>query len=549
MVGSDQERHLALYSRVSTEIQVDRDALANQKEALIRYAKRQGKPFRYYCDAGFSAKDTKRPDFQQMMAEVGEGNIDAIVVTKLDRISRSLGDLLSIIDRLEEAKVAFVCLTQNFDTATPVGRFSLHLLGSVGQLEREMTAERVAEAMRIRAQRKLWNGGPVPFGFEHDRQEKTLRVNSKESSVVRMIYDYYVETASLRGTVHHLNSEGYRTRSGKFWPTQTVRRILTNPLYYGAMAYNRRKSKGSTSEPRPAEQHILIEGVFPSMISKDQFDRVQQIIIAQQGKTPATKGSIYLLSGLVRCGKCGEKMYGYTIRPSGGRPKYQYYRCNGHISKGTACCSGNSIELGVLEEIILAELESFKTDPDKIAKRALTVSSPVPDGQDRRTPGTPELQNQLSRSRKKRDRLIDLFQEGMITKGEFSQRALNLDQEQTGLEQRLVSLRREPEDDPQPDFQQVSKALGSLSDVLRSLDTGQQKELLRTVIGDITVDASHVKYSVYALPTPFLVCDCTGRRSDVQTFRRSDVQTLSKSWISRSVPASTEPDRQRVARR
>ena len=63
-----------------------------------------------------------------------------------------------------------------------------------------MTAERVAEAMRIRAQRKLWNGGPVPFGFEHERQEKTLRVNPKEASVVRMIYDYYVETASLRGT-------------------------------------------------------------------------------------------------------------------------------------------------------------------------------------------------------------------------------------------------------------------------------------------------------------------------------------------------------------
>ena len=287
------------------------------------------------------------------------------------------------------------------------------------------------------------------------------------------------------------------------------------------MAYNRRKSKGSTSEPRPAEQHILIEGVFPSIISKDQFDRVQQIIIAQQGKTPATKGSMYLLSGLVRCGKCGEKMYGYTIRPSRGRPKYQYYRCNGHISKGTACCSGNTIELRALEEIIIAELESFKTDPDKITERALTVSSPVSD-EDPRTPGTAELQDQLSRSRKKRDRLIDLFQEGMITKGEFSQRALNLDQEQTGLEARLVCLGRETEGDSQPDLEQVSRALGSLSDVLQSLDKAQQKELLRTVIGDITVDASHVKYSIYALPTPFLDWNCTFRRSDVQTFRRSD---------------------------
>src|SRR5688572_7846283 len=133
------------YPRVSTDVQVERDALQNQVQALEGYAVAHSLNLRLYTEEGVSAKDTDRPKLQALLADIRAGRVRSVVVTKLDRISRSLADLLDLMKLFEEHGVKFVSLRDSIDTSGPVGRFMLHILGAIAELERGITAERVAE--------------------------------------------------------------------------------------------------------------------------------------------------------------------------------------------------------------------------------------------------------------------------------------------------------------------------------------------------------------------------------------------------------------------
>jgi site-specific DNA recombinase len=158
------QKFWAGYIRVSTDMQTERDSLLNQEERIVAYAKAQKKPYQIYSDAGISAKDTDRPAFQQLISDIEANKIDTVVVTKLDRITRSLKDLIQLKELFDDYDVSFVSITQNLDTSNALGKFSFYILGLVAQLEREMTAERVADDMVARAIRGKWNGGVVPDG-------------------------------------------------------------------------------------------------------------------------------------------------------------------------------------------------------------------------------------------------------------------------------------------------------------------------------------------------------------------------------------------------
>ena len=157
---------VALYIRVSTLNQVDRDSLKTQEERLIAYCTASGiKEFKIYREAGFSAKDTKRPAFEDLMRDIKEGKISSVFVIKLDRITRSMDDLLYLTNFFNKYDVKFVSITESIDTSTAMGRAMQYLLGVFAQLEREVTAERVAVDMRHRAIKGKWNGGVVPYGY------------------------------------------------------------------------------------------------------------------------------------------------------------------------------------------------------------------------------------------------------------------------------------------------------------------------------------------------------------------------------------------------
>ena len=549
---------LAGYIRVSTEMQAERDSVINQEESIVSYAKSKGRDYILYKDIGISAKDKDRPGFQEMIDEIKAGKIDTVVVSRLDRVTRSLKDLIYLKELFDEHNIFFVSITQNLDTSTPMGRFSFYVLGLVAQLEREVTAERVAEDMRARAKRKKWNGGIVPYGFtaqvrlfkeylkngakkiltkpsgidkedkrtlkemikklESDSktkekaqqyarnlipETKMLFVDPEEAIVVRKIFNLFLKHRSFRGTVHALNSLGLKTREGKPWPATTIRRILQNPMYYGALTYNKRRSVGKTSKPRPKEEHIIVDDVFEPIIPKKKFEEVQEIIASNRRTPPVRTDSAYLLSGLLKCGKCGGNMYGTTYsdkRP--GRSTYQYYRCNAHIQKGSAVCSGSTIDMKFIDDLIINELKEFKINPDKLKNRVKDFHAQMEKEWKPLLEQHRRFEQGLKKMEIKSDRLLELYEDSLIDKNEFIKRKATLDAEKELLKKNLEEVNSGLFCNRLTgiDIETTLAGISNLSDVYEELDLVENKELLRTLISDIKVREHEIDYTIFALP-------------------------------------------------
>ena len=245
MNKKDREPCSFCYIRVSTSMQAeDGDSLAMQKEQLINYSKvvLGVDNCVVFEDAGYSAKNTDRPSFKEMMTRIRNREADYILVWKLDRISRNVADFANMWQEFEKYDVKFVSKMDNFQTDTPMGRAVLNILMSFAQLEREMTSMRVKEVMKDRAARGMWNGSNVPLGYKFDYDKKFPVPDEKEIGVVKLIYDKYEELRSTKKVSALLNDQNIPTKRGGVWSSMTIQQILTNPFYKGTLRYNYRKS-------------------------------------------------------------------------------------------------------------------------------------------------------------------------------------------------------------------------------------------------------------------------------------------------------------------
>ncbi len=543
------EKIIAGYIRVSTEQQVDRDSLINQEEAIKRYALQSGKPYKIYRDGGISAKNKDRPALQKLLKDAEKGLIDTVAVTKLDRITRSLKDLIDLHETFARYDVRFVSLTQNLDTSSPIGRFSFHLLGIVAQLERETTAERVSDDMKARAARGMYNGGVVQFGYttrsleqykyllkvaedklgekasseelreyvkvlKSDKKTeleakayaagiipapKTLFVNEKEAGIVRIIFELFNETGSIRGTCDRLNSLGYRTRSGDFWTTTSVRRLLTNPIYKGDLVYNKRTKSAKTSRPRSREEYVVAEGAVASIISDELFEKTQKLILQNRAVPSSARKGSYLLSGLVRCGFCGGKMH--ASRQVDKRKEgqiYRYYRCNTNLHKGKSACPGNSIDMDYLEQSIIGELRRLRLNPERLKDRISVQRFEMQKNAESLNARMAELERELERIDAKVRRLLILFEDELIGKEEFAGRRKELIEVKSALVRELSEIERKKalESVGKEDIERAIEKLGSFADIYDELDFDERKRLLRSIIGEVIVGKDRIDYSI-----------------------------------------------------
>ena len=218
----------------------------------------------------------ERPGLQRLLADIDAGLVDQIVVYKVDRLTRSLSDFAKLVERLEAAGAAFVSVTQSFNTATSMGRLTLHMLLSFAQFEREVTAERIRDKVAASKRKGLWMGGRVPLGYEKD--ERTLRINEAEAETVRTLYALYRKHGTLRQVKAEADHLGLRTkqrltadgtRTGRLpFRRGHLHCLLTNPLYAGRIRHQRR----------------VYEGQHPSIIAPELWDAVQAQLQAGAAK-------------------------------------------------------------------------------------------------------------------------------------------------------------------------------------------------------------------------------------------------------------------------
>lgn len=311
-------RKAALYIRVSTTYQVEKDSLPMQREDLINYAKYALNIDKYeiFEDAGYSAKSTERPAYQQMMSRLRDREFSHLLVWKIDRISRNLIDFSEMYNELKRLGVTFVSKNEQFQTDTPMGEAMLKIILVFAELERKMTSERVSSVMVSRANKGLWNGGKIPYGYDYDKTTKEITVNPKEADVVERIYTMYETCPSLLSIARELNSEGITTKSGSAWNPVTVSNILHNVFYTGVYRYNRLcESNGSNKTPsyeRKQEEWVVFEDHHTALIDRERQNRVLEKLASQQrGGSGMNKGksytrkNVHIFSGLIECGICG----------------------------------------------------------------------------------------------------------------------------------------------------------------------------------------------------------------------------------------------------
>lgn len=349
----EKNKKSALYVRVSTTHQIDKDSLPLQRSDLTNYTKYVLgiDDFEIFEDAGYSGGTTDRPAYQDMMNRIKMGEFTHLIVWKIDRISRNLRDFSEMYDELKKYNVTFISRNEQFDTSTAMGEAMLKIILVFAELERKLTGERVFSVMISRAQKGLWNGATIPLGYEWDIETKFPRPCDAEAKTVQYIFDQYEIIKSTTKLAKKLNIEKIPTKRNGTWTPRTVGSMLTNPFYIGTYRYNTKTRK--TRRWKDKSEWVVVENNHQAIINKEQFERVAQIIQNnyrgdKNYQRKSTK--VHILSGIATCHKCGKKMRSGLdrIRKDGFTPsRYTCYGFNVNY-----ICANYSSDLSILPTLI-----------------------------------------------------------------------------------------------------------------------------------------------------------------------------------------------------
>jgi site-specific DNA recombinase len=352
----------AIYTRKSTEEGLDQefnslDAQREAAEAFVQSQRREGwitLP-ELYDDGGFTGANMDRPALTRLIHAVEAGQLDCVVVYKVDRLSRSLLDFTRMLSVFEKHKVSFVAVTQQFNTSTSLGRLTLNILLSFAQFERELIGERTRDKMSAARKKGKWTGGYPPLGYDIVPGGGRLVINEAEAARVRAIFALFETHGSVLLTLQEIERRDWRLKS---WTTKTgvthpggpfamnsLRRILGNIIYTGSIQHH--------GKPYPGEHASLVE--------TGTWERVQSLIaqgpVVTRGR--ARNKHLALLNGLLYCESCATRMV-YTYAMKNGR-KYPYYLCLNAQRKGWAECPAKSLPAQAVEESVLEKIREGQT--------------------------------------------------------------------------------------------------------------------------------------------------------------------------------------------
>lgn len=336
----------ALYVRVSTHFQVDRDSLPFQRKDLTNYCKYVLgiDDYEIFEDAGYSGKDTDRPAYQDMMRRVRSKEFTHILVWKIDRISRNLRDFTDMYEEIKDYGTTFISKNEQFDTSTAMGEAMLKIILVFAELERKLTGERVYSIMLSRAEKGLWNGATVPLGYKWSDEIKFPVIDEIEAQTVKYVYGLYEKLASTPKVAYQLNSEDVKTKRGGKWTAKTVGDILKNPFYVGTYRYNVKTSP--KRRWKDEKEWVIVPDNHPGIIEHEQFERVNKMI-SNNYKGDRTyqrsNENTHIFSKILTCEKCGMTLNAGLDSPrkDGYRPsRYTCYsskydnieNCNNFIS-------------------------------------------------------------------------------------------------------------------------------------------------------------------------------------------------------------------------
>ncbi|TWT71559.1 recombinase family protein [Crateriforma conspicua] len=481
----------AIYTRKSTEEGLDQDfnSLDSQRqsaESLIASQQHEGWVVipKHYDDGGFSGGNVERPALKEMMDDIEAGEVDCVVVYKVDRLSRSLLDFAGLMGTFDKYGVSFVSVTQQFNTTHSLGRLTLNILLSFAQFEREIIGERIRDKIAGQRRRGQWCGGYPVLGYDVDRTERTpkLVVNGDEAAMVRRIFRLYLEHQSLMGVCDDLAKRGWVNKrwmtkkgdpkGGREFDKGTLHLLLTNPIYIGKI--------------RHKEQ--LFDGLHEAIVDEHVFQQVQSMLRSNSfnrgSRLPSKYGGI--LKGLIRCPQCNVAMVHNTTKKKTVR--YRYYTCVRAIKRGRRACKHPSLPAGEIERVVVDQVRLIAGDENLRHE----IVRQVEESSSQRKREFEKQRIQLTRQLTRDHGEIQSLVQQSPSQSSTVARMADLQQRIESAERRLAMVNRELADfekqDLSADF--ITEAFAEFDRVWDALNIREQAELLGLLVAKVEFDQS-----------------------------------------------------------
>ena len=404
-------RRAACYVRVSTTNQIENYSIGEQTKRTEAYCKARGwSVCKVYSDGGYSGGDIKRPALEQMLEDMQQHKFDVVVVFKLDRLSRSQKDTLTLIeDKFANAKIDFASATENLDTTTPLGKAMIGIISVFAQLEKDQITERFMTGRVARTRDGRYHGGkPEPIGYDYI--DGYLVINEHKAMQVREVFDRF-----LTGQAVYAIHQDMRKKYGGWPGHSSVLNALRNTVYIGKVKF----------------QGVEYDGVHEPIVSKDKFNKANTLLSQRADKHTTVQKNPFrasqLLISFMYCGKCG-------ARYSSARGRYKCYSRSKVYSRFVVdpACKNKHWPIDALDSIIVDAIKALRHNPKRI-------DDIFKDKQQEPTINKSAINKRLKTIKREVSKLIDLYQIGGISIEDIKSRVEVLQQEADSLNTQLTT--------------------------------------------------------------------------------------------------------------
>ncbi len=504
----------AIYARVSSERQKQEDTIASQVTALEELARVRGYtvPEQWvFRDEGYSGSLLVRPGLERLRDLSAEGQLKAILVYSPDRLSRKYAYQVLLLEEFSRGGVE-VIFALGPQGGTPEDELLTQFQGMIAEYERAQITERTRRGKKHRAEQgsvSVLSG--APYGYRYMRKSEAAparyEVMETEAAVVREVYRQYAEDGlSIAGIVRSLHSRGIPTQTGKQrWDRSTIWGMLRNPAYRGMACFGKTRQgerrkitrrlrqrggyspRSSTSHPRPQKEWIPVP--VPALVSEQTFELAQERLEQNRRLAARHTKEPTLLQGLLVCARCGYAYYRTSTCTSKG--KIYYYRCrasDAHRAIADRVCENRPVRQDYLDDLVWKQILKLLEDPQvvraEIDRRLshMRESDPVKLKKD-------SLVREINHVSGSAQRLLDAYQEGLVSLDELRRRMPPLSQRKRGLESDLRSLDAALADHDRclrlaDDLESFLMRLRATAD---TMDVEERQKVIRLVVKEILV--------------------------------------------------------------
>lgn len=424
-------KRAALYARVSTEQQTDKDSIPAQVDALTKYAKEHNYEIQdVYIDDGISGTLLdERDELQRLLDNVKNHKIDIILICKLDRWFRSVKHYMTVQEILEKNNVPWKAIWENYETESPTGRLMITQMLAFAEFECANTALRINKTFDFKKQSKEVLSGKVPFGYKI--VDKHYEIDPDKAKIARSLFETYISTGNMCETMRLTQGQGLpKTQRG-------IKCMLQNRKYLG-------EAYGQT-------------GYMPPIIDEDTFDTVQRML---KMNIKSRRTNVYIFSGLIWCSDCNNKMTGTTDEYHAKKRRYKIYRCMYHYRPLKTCQNSKSINESKLEKYLVENLKDLA----------------FADIQEKENGKSVDYEKQIAATEKKLARLKELYINELISLDEYKADASKFSEDIKDFRQKARELEGS-------DKTQLKNLIGTnLADWYWTLKEEERRTLWRSVI-------------------------------------------------------------------